>query len=72
MDHLCVWVKYAIYVCGLCMSHGFKNSSQQSIGVKCTCHCGISKGVYSSFITCIANVLRPKDDFKEPYLFKSA
>ena len=35
MDHLCVQVKYAIYVCGLCMSHGFKNASQQSIGVRC-------------------------------------
>ena len=35
MDHLCVRVKYDIYVFGLCMSHGFKNASQQSIGVKC-------------------------------------
>ena len=35
MDHLCVQVKYAIYVCGFCMSHGFKNASQQSIGVEC-------------------------------------
>ena len=35
MDHLCVWVKYDIYVCGLCISHGLKNAPQQNIGVKC-------------------------------------
>ena len=35
MDHLCVWVKYVIYVCGLGMSHGLKNASQENIGVKC-------------------------------------
>ena len=36
MDHLCVWVKlYAIYVCGLGMSHEFKIASQQNIEVKC-------------------------------------
>ena len=35
MDHLCVQVKYAIYVCVLGMSHGFKNASQQNIGFKC-------------------------------------
>ena len=34
MHHLCVVVKYAIYVFGLGMSHGFKNASQQNIGVK--------------------------------------
>ena len=35
MDHLCVWVECAIYVCGLGMSHGFNNASQQKIGFKC-------------------------------------
>ena len=35
MDHLCVWVKCAIYVRGLGMSHGFNNASQKNIGVKC-------------------------------------
>ena len=35
IDHLCVRVKYAIYVCRLGMSYGFKNASQQNIGVKC-------------------------------------
>ena len=35
MDHLCVWVKCDIYVCGVGMSHGFNNASQEKIGVKC-------------------------------------
>ena len=44
MHHLRMWIGWIIYVCGLSipfyicglgMSHGFKNASQQNIGVKC-------------------------------------
>ena len=47
MDHLCVWVECAIYVCGLGMSHGFNNASQQNIGFKC------ARAIVASVRVCI-------------------